>query len=51
MLGAPYVTQFNHMVYMESSVVFVGTVITIQSSYCIFVAAIEVHTKRSIKAK
>jgi hypothetical protein len=50
-LAAPFVKQFNHMIYMESSVIFITTIVTIQSYYCIIIATLEIHVKLSIKTE
>ncbi len=50
-LIVPFVKHFHYMIYMESSVVFVSTVVTMQSLYCIIIAVLEIDTKLSIKTE
>jgi hypothetical protein len=46
-----FVEQFDAIMFIESLVVLVATVIAVQSSYCLIVASYEVHTRQFKKAK
>lgn len=45
-LIAPFVNKFSVMIFIESSVVLLATVVTIQCCYCIIVATLEIEKKR-----
>lgn len=46
---APFIENLHYMIYIESSVILVSTVIAIQSSYSIIIAGFEIYTRRFIK--